>query len=220
METKTNFTVIRKLFNKWDNTGYSIDEIEKGQQKWGALPGLLKEYYLELGADEIINQTQDSLCSPEELVNESLQAEKEYLIFYTENQRVCDWAIRIDDLKLYDPPVYINNDNLRKDTSWTIENEHLSGFLNSIAHLQAIFGLEYTAEEFLETDKAGVAHIREKYQVKADPLHWLNVEFYGNHDDDVIALMYIDEDEIQIFYASGTEEHFNEIDEYLSTIAE
>lgn len=44
METKTNFTVIRKLFNKWNNTGYSIDEIEKVKQKWGALPGLLKEY--------------------------------------------------------------------------------------------------------------------------------------------------------------------------------
>lgn len=74
----TDFTMIKKLFHITKRNGFSHDEIQTIKNNFGELPQVFIDYYLELGKDERLNHTQDSLIKPEQF---QYFKHSEYLIF-------------------------------------------------------------------------------------------------------------------------------------------
>jgi hypothetical protein len=95
-----------------------------------------------------------------------------------------------------------------------------------MAHLHAGFGLPFSIEDIYMVSKAEANAIRDKFQMKCAPfLRWLSgngtkpgTEFYGNHPCDSIVLMR--NADYDLFYASGNEDSFKEMHEFLSTLGE
>lgn len=117
----TDFTMIKKLFHITKRNGFSHDEIQTIKNNFGELPQVFIDYYLELGKDERLNHTQDSLIKPEQF---QYFKHSEYLIFYCENQRACVWGIHRNDLSRSNPPVYMSYD----EKVWKMEFETLTDF--------------------------------------------------------------------------------------------
>jgi hypothetical protein len=162
-----------------------------------------------LGKIQKLNNTQDSLVAVDRLIN---YATDEYLIFYTENQHACVWGIHKEDLSKNNPPVYISHDQ----KEWKLETDTLTDFFTAMAYLQAGFGLEFTLEDFYELNDKELCFIKENFKNKGVSFkQWLGgINFYGNHDDDVIII----ESTNQMFYSSNTEGHFIEMDKVLSKL--
>jgi hypothetical protein len=205
----TDFSTIKKLFHITGPNGFSNDEIQIIKNNFGSLPQVFVDYYTELGKIQKLNNTQDSLVAVDRLIN---YATDEYLIFYTENQHACVWGIHKDDLSKNNPPVYMSFD----EQEWNLETETLTDFFTAMAYLQAGFGLEFTLEDFYELNDKELGFIKENFKNKGVSFsQWLGgINFYGNHDDDVIII----ESTNQMFYSSNTEEHFVEMDKVLSKL--
>lgn len=208
----TDFAKIKTLFGITHPKGFSTDEIQSVRSIFGGLPQVLADYYAELGAEEYLNQTQDSLTRPGEF---KYFTNNDYLIFYCENQRVCVWGIRKEDLDLPNPPVYMSWD----EKTWELESENLFDFLLAMAYLQAVFGLEYGAETFRCITNEDLEFIRRNYENKKVTFkQWtVGIEFYSNYDDSIIVVMGNCE---QMIYSSRNKEHFAEMDAVLSKIGE
>lgn len=203
------FEVIRKLFNIEQNDGFSENDISKACEKYGNLPFVLKEYYNQLGNYRQLNQTQNILCRPSELIDT-----EEYLIFYKENQYVVQWAIKRSDLNKDDPPVYCSSD----ENEFKLENESLLDFLNAMAFFQAAsWGLEYCSEDIYMVSEEQAQIIRNQYKkIDYELHHWMNISYYGNYDDDVICM--IENSDYDMLYASSNQEHFNEMKEFIDRL--
>lgn len=102
------------------------------------------------------------------------------------------------------------------DKEWKKETETLLDFFKAMACLQAGFALEYTSECFYEVEDNELAFIKENFKNKGVSFkQWAEgINFYGNHDDDVIVIM----SNYQIFYSSASQEHFDELDKVLSKL--
>ncbi|MHB8065519.1 MAG: hypothetical protein ACYDG2_23375 [Ruminiclostridium sp.] len=111
------------------------------------------------------------------------------------------------------PPVYYCDEN----NVFKKECETLTFFLYSIAHLQGIFGLYYTLDEIEEIEEDQAIKIRNYYKAKNKYLeNWHRVEFYGDYDDCVIALIKND-DWYNVMYSSSDKQHFEEINKFFKT---
>ena len=68
---------------------------------------------------------------------------------------------------------------------------------------------------FYNIEKDVVDIIKNKYKKKDIPTlkKWMKVEFYGNHDDEVIALINNDY-YYNLCYAANDQEHFENMDEF------
>ncbi|KRD10900.1 hypothetical protein ASE21_04040 [Flavobacterium sp. Root901] len=205
----TDFSTIKKLFHITEPNGFSVDEMQMVKNALGNLPQTFVDYYTELGKIFELNQSQDSLVTLDRLPN---YATNEYLIFYTENQHVCVWGIRKDDLSKPNPPVYMSYD----EKEWNLETETLTNFFTAMAYLQAGFALEFTSETFYELEPNEINFVTENFSNKGVSLtQWVEgAKFYGNYDDDVIVIMSSN----QMFYASNSEEHFDEMNAVLSKL--
>ena len=62
-----DFSEMRSLFHIEGNIGFDKEEIKRAENKWGALPTVLKDYYRQLGAHERLNRTQNFLRRPDDL---------------------------------------------------------------------------------------------------------------------------------------------------------
>lgn len=83
-----------------------------------------------------------------------------------------------------------------------------------MAHLQGIFGLKYSLEEVETIDEDMANIIRNHFKKKKECIDlWLGVEFYGNYDDSVIALIKNDT-WYDVMYASSSKMHYDEIEEF------
>lgn len=207
----TDFSIIKKLFGITEPSGFSENEITIVKDIFGDLPKVFIDYYAELGKIENLNHTQDSLIIPGRF---KYFQNDDYLIFYYENQRACVWGIHKNDLSKSNPPVYMSYD----EEEWNLETETLTDFFAAMAYLQAGFALEFPGNTFYEIDPKNLNFIVKNYSDKGVSFkQWLEViQFYGNHDDDVIIIMGGN----QMFYASNSQEHFTELDEVLSQLGE
>ncbi|HEU0125493.1 MULTISPECIES: hypothetical protein [Flavobacterium] len=205
----TDFSTIKKLFHISESNGFAKDEIQEVKNIFGQLPEVFVDYYTELGKIQNLNQTQDSLNTPNDFKH--FQHE-DYLIFYAENQRVCVWGIHKDDLSKPNPPVYMSYD----EKTWNLETETLKDFFTAMAYLQAGFALDFTCDTFYEIEPNELDFIAQNFSNKGVSFRqWVEgVQFYGNQDDDVIVVM----SNNQVFYASNTESHFLEMDKVLSKL--
>ena len=127
------------------------------------LPETFRKYYLEIGADETVNQSYNHLLPPGQLYYKG-----EYLCFCQKNQDVVTWAIRKGDLDNPNPPVW---GDYGTDTApdWYLETRTLSDFWLYIAIYNGVLGgLPYNANTMgnLQGDeyaipKEAVAYIEE-----------------------------------------------------------
>lgn len=91
--------------------GWSEAILQEAEKRLGVkLPAALREWY-QLGANrQEIWSPQDRFLQPNELggsTNGDSENGEEFLIVYDENQSVVQWGIRVTDLSLEDPPVYL-----------------------------------------------------------------------------------------------------------------
>ena len=109
---------IKKLYNLTpkDCKGFSEAQLLKAEKRLNiTLPQMFRAYYLELGATKSVNQSFNSLATPQQLYFAG-----DYLCFCEENQGVVMWAIRKEDLNNPNPPVW-GNYGSETDLNWIQE---------------------------------------------------------------------------------------------------
>lgn len=209
----TDFTYIKKLFGIEKSDGFSAEEMQNLLKTSPIVPKVLSDYYTELGKITPLNATQDVLLSPDKV---EWSKNGDYLIFYTENQWTCVWAIQKMDLPNDNPPVYMSYNQ----EVWVKENQILSDFFNAMATLQAVFALPFSSEDFLFVSGEELVVIEQHFQKK--PYYfsqWLGAKFYGNADNEVIAVFQND-GYFDVIYASSSEENFAKIDALIGHLGE
>ena len=201
----TDFQEIRKLFDVWDNSfGVSEAEILEYEQRLGKrLPETLRQYYLQLGRNEQINQSQDHLVLPQELEI----WEEGFLVFYYENQAIWKVGIKVSDFGFENPPVYLSPDI---NADWEFKGDKLSDFLVFMAYYQALCGFPFNAIGTFKKDEK-VNFIRNDWkEVRLNIFDW-EINYFLDSFEAIVALTK-DKD---IYIATKTEEKFQHLDEKL-----
>jgi hypothetical protein len=134
---------IKKLYNLTakDCKGFSEAQLLKAEKRLNiTLPEEFRAYYLQLGATKSVNQSYNSLATPQQLYFAG-----DYLCFCEENQGVVMWAIRKEDLTNPNPPVW-GNYGSETDPNWIQETQSLSDFWLYLAIYNGVMGgLPYNA---------------------------------------------------------------------------
>lgn len=197
----TDFKEIKQLFNITENLGYSATELAVLKKVCNNIPSVLKEYYRQLGKVKELNKTQNTLVTPNNL---RLSKNSDYLIFYTENQHACVWGIKFEDLQTANPPVYMSYD----ENKWQKETDSLSEFLNVMANLQAVFSFPFSSEEFITINNEALKTIQQHFKKRNFSISkWIETDFYGNHNNDVIMVQKNNEN-YDLLFASNNEQQF------------
>jgi len=207
----TDYGKIKKLFEINETCGYSEEDLSYWVNTYGSVPKALMDYYVQFGKHKTLNNAQDFLIKPAMFEE---YADSNYLIFYSENQGVVVWGVKKEDAGKEDPPVY---ENYYED-EWHLTEGTVSAFLISMAHLQAVMGMEFSSEEYIEISQKQAERIAKRFASKeADSGLYTGVKFYGDHDDTVIVVMN-NNDNFILMYSSSDEEHFDEVDELINDI--
>ncbi|WP_391573596.1 hypothetical protein [Cohnella sp.] len=208
----TDFTAIRSLFHITEPCGLEEKELQPWINRYGSIPEVLKDYYLELGAHPQLNGSQDFLIQPKDshkYVND------DYLIFYTENQGACLWGIRREDAAAPNPPVYENYG----EEEWYPTSKSLMEFLLAMAHLQAVFSMELSNEEYWPIDEQAVEEIKRKYPSKqADSDLYTGVQFFGQAGEVIVVMN--NSDGYLLMFSAEDEQRFDALHETLLQLAD
>ena len=149
-----------------DCKGFSEAQLLKAEKRLLiTLPEEFRAYYLELGATKGVNQSYNSLATPQQLYFAG-----DYLCFCEENQGVVMWAICKEDLTNPNPPVW-GNYSSETDPNWIQETKNLSDFWLYMAIYNGVMGgLPYNANamggldmEGFEVPTEAVVHIEKQY---------------------------------------------------------
>jgi hypothetical protein len=224
----TDYAVVKELFGLTQPKGLPETGIAQMRAVCGVLPEALGTWYRELGGEEAVNQTQNNLLLPEQL---SWCRSPDHFFIYLENQGVCGWAIRREDMDRADPPVWVSFQESVPDRGgvmisrwplWERESARVSDFLVGMAHLHAAFALPCGDSTMYSIGEDAAARIRARYRQKCPPFgHWVDggIEFYGLYENDSIVMMR-NAGDYDLFYASGNEARFAELDAFLSPLGE
>lgn len=206
------FDEIKRLFGINYIDGFSLEEIRQHEKLCSTIPKVLHEYYFLFGRIKELNHSQDNLIAPNKL---RFSSDGDYLVFYVENQYACVWAIRREDLKLDNPAVFTSINEIE----WRREFDTLLDFLNAMANLQAVFSLPFNCNNYQLIDEKVFHFIKHSFKKKDYQfVHWIGIEFYGNSDNDVIAVMK-NGIHFDLLYASGDKSQFEKINSTLSALA-
>ena len=215
MEEK--FDEILQLFCVAEPEGCSLEELERVKRVVGEIPEVLKRFYLKCGRTNNLIYNQDYLVLPDAyptFIN------SEYIIFFNENQGVCQAGIKKSDAQISDPPVYVSMDG----KEWLKSADKLSDFLVAMYGYQASICLEYCPEEFYWITKEEKDTIEQLFRKRKEKLEmWMgfSVTLYGDNCHGRIALMHQEgEDDIQMNYAANTEEEYERMAKLLEGIGE
>lgn len=202
------FKEIRDLYGIGEeNYGVPEKEIAEAEEKLSVrLPQVLKDYYLQLGGHEAINQTQDSLLLPSQLYF----SEDGHLIFYAENQAVAVWGIKKADLTQENPPVYMTYD----EEEWTDDN-NLYDFFVAAAYLQSIFAFPFNANA-IDVAPETIRKVKENHREVMFNTRLWSVEFHQNDSEEILALLK-SEEQTDLFVAAKTLTRLEQLDNELET---
>jgi len=209
----TDFKEIRILFDITEDNGFSVEELSVFKNTCETIPKVLFDYYAQLGKIKELNQTQDRLIEPEKL---KLSKNQDFIIFYVENQWACVWGIYKNDLNIDNPPVYMSYD----ENEWSKETNYLTDFFKAMANLQAVFALPFSSQEFAYINNEELNIIRAKFKKREFSFSkWIGIDFYGNFEDDVIAVLKND-NYYDLIYASNNDQQFTEMNKILGEFGE
>ncbi len=132
---------IRTLYHPWQpGDGYEEVMIIAAEARLGIrLPTTLRAFYQTWGRRRDLTQTRESLLGPDELVVWS-----DALVFCTENQGTCYWAIQRDFMDEFNPPIVIADAEQEWEAhsplAWRPSHAHLSDFLDDLTYEHALCG--------------------------------------------------------------------------------
>lgn len=173
--------------------GLLLEDIREAQS-WSEVPfpQALQEWYLLGGSRRDLNAAQNRLLSPAEL-----EVRAEHVVFFVENQNVVRWGIRVSDLGMADPPVYLDNDftvpTAPPAHPWLLENATLSEFLLQMIMVHTLVGMpaqEHVFRGWAEIDASTLEQIATLFPRFNLPLwHWPRypTQFFGM--DEVLLLV-------------------------------
>ncbi|MGY3778272.1 hypothetical protein [Isobaculum melis] len=220
----TNYKTIEKLFSISEPVGYTQEELQPVKDRFGQIPKKLEEFYLSYGKSEELFGLQDELILPTKYPSFLSDNYKDYMIFFNENQGVCQAGIRKDELSLFDPPVYVSSYGV-EGLVWHLSANTVTEFFITMYGYQASICLEYSSEEFYfiqpkEKEIISNRFIKQEGELKC----WLSnkIILYANDGNSRIALMeqlHL-EDSIQMNYAANNRESFDTMKQLLEDIGE
>lgn len=190
--------------------GIGIDEIERAEQSLGfRLPKVLREFYLLAGNHEKINDSHNRL-----LWVEYVESEDNKLIFYQENQGVCEWAIDLSDIEKDDPPVWIGQSVAEQDAlEWHPDAPNLSYFLLMMLCWQSISGgLDFTGLAD-NIEKSAVQKVKDNFELLDDGKYNTGFQVFINQGQ--IVCLSTSQNETNIYAGASNEQKFHEIEELL-----
>lgn len=204
---------ILKLFKVSSPVGYSAEDIAGVKAEVGALPFELESFFLKYGASQELHGLQDEFILPNRykaLLN------PEYIVFFNENQGVCQAAVRKSDIDVPDPPVYTSTDG-----GWRLSSPRVSEFLCAMFGYQASICLDHNPEEFYWVTPEEKAKIELLFPRLGGFENWLydwSVTVYGSGGGR-ISLMENGGD-IQMSYAANSKREYDRMRELLDGIGE
>lgn len=205
---------ILELFGVTEQVGYSAEEIAGVKAEVGALPLELERFYLLCGASPELHGLQDELILPNRYKS---HLNPEFIVFFNENQGVCQAAVKKSDAQLPDPPVYTSSEN----GEWKLSAAHISDFLVAMFGYQASICLEFNPEEFYFITSEEKAKIEKLFPRLGSFDNWLydwRVTVYGENGGRV-ALMENGGD-IQMSFAANNKREFERMSGLLEGIGE
>ena len=197
-----------------DCKGFSEAQLLKAEKRLHiTLPEEFRAYYLQLGATKMVNQSFNSLATPQQLYFAG-----DYLCFCEENQGVVMWAIRKEDLTISNPPVW-GNYGSETDPDWVLETQTLSDFWLYLAIYNGVMGgLPYNANamgswdmEGFEVPEQAVAHIEKQY-TELTSLSWKGQRTFTNANFQIVITLAIHQTTNRataIFIGSAQQELFD-----------
>ena len=207
---------IKKLYNLTPKNckGFSEAQLLKAEKRLHiTLPEEFRAYYLQLGATKSVNQSYNSLATPQQLYFAG-----DYLCFCEENQGVVIWAIRKEDLTNPNPPVW-GNYGSETDSDWVLENPKLSDFwLYMAIYNGTLGGLSYNANamggwgiEGFEVPEQAVSYIEKQYDTLTE-LCWEGQRVFTDKDFTIVIVLSIHRETKRttaIFIGSAQQELFD-----------
>ena len=214
--TETLVKHIKNLFHlaPKDCKGFLEEQLLEAEKRLEVkFPQVFREYYLQLGATESVNQSFNSLVTPEQLYFDG-----DFLCFYEENQGVVMWAIRKEGLNNPNPPIW-GNYGSETDPNWIQETQTLSDFWLYLAIYNGMMGgLPYNANamggwgiENFEVPEQAVAHIEKQY-TELTSLSWKGQRTFTDADFEIVINLAIHRDTNRataIFIGSTQQELFD-----------
>lgn len=205
---------ILELFKAEKAVGYSPEELSKVKAEVGELPSELEKFYLYCGNTPELHGLQDELILPNRY---PALIDPEYIVFFNENQGVCQAAVKKSDTALGDPPVYTSVD----DSVWTLGSPRFSEFITAMFDYQASICLEYSPEEFYFITPEEKIKIESLFKKVGKFDKWLydcDITVYGENGGRV-ALMDTGGD-IQMNYAANERQEFERMKKLIKGIGE
>ena len=214
--TETLVKQIKNLFHlaPKDCKGFSEEQLLEAEKRLAVkFPQVFREYYLQLGATESVNQSFNSLATPEQLYFDG-----DFLCFCEENQGVVMWAIRKEDLANPNPSIW-GNYGSETDSDWVLENPKLSDFwLYMAIYNGTLGGLSYNANamggwdmEGFEVPEQVISYIEKQY-TELTFLNWKGQRTFTNADFEIVITLAIHRDTNRataIFIGSAQQELFD-----------
>ncbi len=205
---------ILDLFKVEKPIGFSDKEIAKAKTAVGELPSELEKFYRFCGNSPELQGLQDELILPDKY---PIFLNLDYIVFFDEDQGVCQAAVKKSDAALSDPPVYTSADN----DEWKLSSPHVSEFLCAMFDYQASICLDYSPEEFYFITPEEKAKIERMFPKLGGFDNWLydwDITVYGENGGR-IALMDNGGD-IQMNFAANNEQEFKRMSALLEGIGE
>lgn len=212
----SKYDEILRLFNVEKPVGYTAESIEKAKSIVGALPSEQEKFYLYCGASNELHHLQDELILPDRFDD---FAGSDYIIFFNENQGVCQAGVKKSDEALDDPPVYVNVHKNGVD-EWRLSSPRFSDFIRAMFDYQASICLEYNPEEFYFITAEEKNKIEKLFPKLGGFDNWLDCDItvYGENGGR-IALM-DNSGDIQMNYAANNDTEFKRMAELLNGMGE
>ncbi|MCL2153672.1 MAG: hypothetical protein FWH57_12085 [Oscillospiraceae bacterium] len=191
------FDAIKRLFTIKEAKGYSVEEVYKAKGLYGGIPYVLEQFYLQLGRSDELLCLQDELILPGRwpaLINDT------HLVFFNEN------------------PVYVGYEF----TDWIKTSDTISGFLIAMFGYQAAcWGLRYAFDGINILSKNDLGVIQQHFTKQPDSLeNWWNlkIDLYASNPDERIAVLYLDDDQMQMLYAANNQLTFEAMQRVLKDV--
>ncbi len=209
-----DYSQIEELFNIKSPVGYTAQEITQFKNAVGELPKELEQFYLKYGKTPQLLANQDYFLSADEILH------KDYIIFFNENQGVCQAGIKKSDAHLDNPPIYVGDVD---SDEWTLSCEKLSDFLIIMFNYQALFYMQFNTEEFFEITQQELEKIEKLFNKKSPTtITWCGdtkISVYGNNNQHCISIFeYFGE--YQFMYSANNQEEFEKIENLIGDMGE
>lgn len=205
-----------RLFSVKNPMGFTAEDIDKAKAAVGEIPLELEKFYRYCGNSPELHHLQDELILPNRY---AAFLNLDYIVFFDENQGVCQAAVKKTDAALDNPPVYTSG----AKGEWKLSSPSVSEFLKAMFDYQASICLPFSPEEFYfvsDDEKVKIEQMFPKIGRFDNWLYDFNITVYGENGGRVALMENIGGGSIQMNYAANNEHEFMRMSALLNGIGE